>query len=327
MKALVWIFSIILFLILVTYTAFKVSPMPSVLLIRKAFKDGGTKTNEALAKHVPDGITENLNLKYDDKFEETLLDVYYPVSIEKSDSLLPVIFWIHGGGWVAGDKSELANYCKIITSNGYVVVSVNYSLAPGEKFPMQIIQLNHALAFLKKNSKQYHIDTSKIFLAGDSGGAHLATVLSNVISVPSYADILKITPSISRNELKGAILFCGPYDLQNADFEGPNGGFMRTVLWSLSGKKDFQSDKKFSYASIINFVNSDFPPAFISVGNADPLKGQSELLSRKLSSLNVMTDTLYFPENYSPPLQHEYQFDLDSEAGKQALERLLRFVN
>jgi acetyl esterase len=86
------------------------------------------------------------------------------------------------------------------------------------------------------------------------------------------------------------------------------------------------NDERFMLASVTNYVTGTFPPAFISSGNGDPLAPQAVALAQKLEGLGVETDSLFFPADYSPPLPHEYQFNLDIPAGQEALARTLAFV-
>jgi acetyl esterase/lipase len=77
----------------------------------------------------------------------------------------------------------------------------------------------------------------------------------------------------------------------------------------------------------VNHVTADFPPAFISGGNTDPLtKPQSVHLAEGLSELDVHVTTLFFTENHEPGQPHKYQFNLDSEEGQRALEENLQFL-
>ena len=78
--------------------------------------------------------------------------------------------------------------------------------------------------------------------------------------------------------------------------------------------------------SVARHVTSEFPPAFVSVGNADWLAPQSEILAAAMESAGVSTDRLFFPEYYEPGVRHEFQFYLDAEAGKAALTRSLEFL-
>jgi acetyl esterase len=324
LRILFWFIGIIIFLVLAGYIAMQVSPWPKALLVRDAFRKGGENTNANNEKFVPPGIASQLNLNYgDSNNEDETLDIYYP---ENTDSALTTVVWIHGGGWLGGDKSELSNYCKVLASKGYTVVSMNYSLAPGTNYPEQIFQINKALSYLTRNASKYNIDPKKILLAGDSGGAHLASVVANVISSEEYALKIGVTPGMNRDDLAGVILYCGPYDLKDKG-EGDFRDFSDLALWSFSGTKDFESHPPFSTAYIIDFIVPEFPPAFISVGNKDPFDPHGRSLARKLSGFGVYTDTLFFPADYEPGLPHEYQFNLGSKEGMLALDRSIEFIN
>ena len=315
---------IIFFLI---FLAFKFSPWPSALLIRHYFNKEGVKVNKALKKYAPDGITAILNQQYDPSDRDAFLDIYYPSNVSNTNRQLPVIVWVHGGGWVAGSKENIANYCKILAGKGYAVVSVGYSLAPGKHYPTPVKQVNIALSYLQGNAKKFHIDPSHFILAGDSGGAHIAAQTGAIISNTDYGRLIGISPSIGARQLSGVILYCGPYDAQLINPNSDYNSFNKSVLWAYIGKKDFVNHPLYKTVSVINYVNSNFPPCFISVGNGDPLHEQSEAFARKLSMLNVKVDTLFYAQDYTPLLPHEYQFNLDIAAGKKALEQSIRFLD
>ncbi len=308
------------------FLAFKFTPWPSALLIRYAFTKGAKAANEALVKYVPKGITVVADQQYAVNDQDAFLDVYYPTAIAQKDTLLPVVVWIHGGGWVSGTKKEASNYYRILAAKEFVVVSVDYSIAPEKHYPLPLQQVNAALSFFKQNAKRFHIDAARFFIAGDSGGAHIAAQVANIISSESYSRLTGISPGINRDELSGLLLYCGAYDVALADLNGDYGSFLKTILWAYSGKKNFKDDPLFKTASVIDYIDGNFPPCFISVGNGDPLQIHSLNLARKLDTLKVQVDTLFFPEDQQPPLPHEYQFDLDVSAGKLTLERSVRFM-
>ena len=74
------------------------------------------------------------------------------------------------------------------------------------------------------------------------------------------------------------------------------------------------------------YVTADCPRTFISAGNADPLLPQSVAFAEALAGRKAYVDTLFFPNDHSPALPHEYQFNLDTDAGKLALERSVKFL-
>jgi acetyl esterase len=318
------IFTILPLLLLSALIAFQVSPWPSVLLIRRTLNEDTQRASQALEKHAPPALSAQLNEHYDPADPEALLDVFYPSAI--TDKPLPAIVWVHGGGWVSGSKDDIANYGKVLAGRGYTVVGVDYSLAPGKIFPTPIRQVNAALGYLVKNAERLRIDPDHIILAGDSGGAHIAAVTANVIAVPSYAAMLGIVPAIERRQLAALLLYCGAYNVDGLDLDGPFGRFLTTVLWSFSGSKDFKSNPGFAAAWVLNYVTAEFPPSFISAGNGDPLLLQSIALADRLASRGARVERLFFANDRQPPLPHEYQFNLDNEAGRQALERSVAFL-
>jgi acetyl esterase/lipase len=310
----------------VIFIAFSVSPKPGAHLIRILFNKKGRRVNQALASKVPATVSAVLNEQYDLHDPDAFLDLYYPTALNQNNQLLTTVVWIHGGGWVAGDKEQTANYCKILAARGFIVVAIDYSLAPEKNYPLPVRQANAALAYLTKNALRLHIDKNHFVLAGDSGGAHIAAQVANLISSSGYATLLGISPALDRSDLAGIILYCGPYDTGKADVDGALGRFVTTVLWSYSGTKDFMHDPYFATANLVNYLTKDFPPTFISVGNDDPLAAQSYELADDLRKLGVSVDTLFFRKDDIPSLPHEYQFNLDIDAGKMALDSCTFFL-
>ena len=98
------------------------------------------------------------------------------------------------------------------------------------------------------------------------------------------------------------------------------------MFWSYFGTKKYSTDARLEQFSVPRHITGGFPPIFISVGNRDQLAPQSYMFAEIAKRKGVPVDSLFFPESYAPPLRHEYQFDLDSDAGKLALERSLEFL-
>ena len=324
LRIVLWTVGLAVVLSVGSAIAFQVSPWPAVLLIRYSFDKGAAEASRALETHVPAGVTAVLNEQYDPGDGQAYLDVFYPTAIADSERRLLTVVWVHGGGWVSGRKDDVGNYAKILAGKGFTVVSVNYAIAPGATYPTPVRQVAAALAYLVQNAARLHVDPARFVLAGDSAGAHIAAQVANSIAVPSYAQAVGLRPSIERSRLVAVLLYCGPYSIDHVHLEGPFGDFQKTVLWAYSGGKDFASNRRFATASVIHYVTSAFPPAFISAGNADPLQRQSIAFADTLESRGVAVERLFFDANYKPALPHEYQFNLDTEAGRLALDRSVR---
>ncbi|UCA61815.1 alpha/beta hydrolase [Chryseobacterium rhizoplanae] len=329
-RGLLWTITTIVIIASAIFIFFLVSPWPDAILLRHKFNENSKIVSEKLEPFVPSEVSTMYDLHYIPDDKDAIFDVHFPDSISTTDQVLPTIVWIHGGGWVSGSKEDVANYCRILSGKGYTVVAIDYSLAPEFKYPTPVIQANIALDYLNINADNLHIDPSSIIIGGDSGGAHIAAQLANIISEPQYAAKFHIKSSLQRQQLKGVLLFCGAYDindLKQADLTSPHQDFLKTALWAYTGTKDFIHNPELATASVADYVTATFPPSFITVGNADPLARQSYAFARKLSRLNVRVDTLFFPQNYKPSLCHEYQFNFNSPAGKMAMEKTAAFLS
>jgi len=321
-RMLLIVLAVLVVLAVGLYLAFRFSPLPSVYVIRYVFSQGDQTAMAALEPYVPSNIAERLDLAYGDRPDETF-DIFYP---EGTDTPLPTIVWVHGGGWIGGSKTGVANYLRIVAGHGYTVVGLDYTTAPQALYPTPVRQVNAALGYLVANADALNIDADTIILGGDSAGSQIAAQFANVVTSPAYAEEVGIAPSLAAEQLAGIALFCGAYQLDGISLDGEFGWFIQTVLWAYTGVKDFMNDPEFEQASVTHYVTADFPPAFISGGNGDPLTPQSHHLADSLAAQGVAVETLFFPDDLEPPLPHEYQFDLDRPEGMEALERLLAFL-
>jgi acetyl esterase/lipase len=304
------------------YAAFQLSPWPSVLLIRHSFAAGGAEAAASVASLVPKDVSAQRDLRYATGDRDALFDVFAPADARAP---LPTVVWVHGGGFVAGSRTELSNYLQILAARGFVTIGIDYALAPSARFPTPVRQANAALAHIVANAKQFNVDPERIFLAGDSAGAQIAAQTALVISEPEYARRLGIKAGIARASLRGVVLFCGPFDPASVNFEGPYADFLRTVLWSYVGTPD-RRDPRVQQIAVAPHVTAAYPPVFISVGNADPLAPQSVALAAALRAQGVEVDTLFFPHDHDPPLRHEYQLLLATDAGRLSLDRSVAFL-
>lgn len=317
-----WTLGIVAVTIVVGAAAFAFTPWPSVALVQYMFSKGDQASEAALEKHVPANVETRRNLAYGQGRAE-VFDINYP---QGTRAQLPTIVWVHGGGWVAGSKDGVANYLKVLAGRGYTTVGLEYPHGFGVTYPEPVEKVGAALAYLVANAVELNIDAERIVLAGDSAGAQIASQIAIITTDPAYASLVELTPTLRPDQLKGVLLVSGAYDIESIDLGGQFGWLVETVLWAYSGTRNFLHDDKFLLASVLQQVTGAFPPAFVSSGNGDPLHGQAMALAEKLEKLGVKVASLFFPSDYQPPLPHEYQFNLDNEAGREALERMMSFV-
>ncbi len=105
--------------------------------------------------------------------ERQVLDVYAP----ENAKALPVVFWIHGGGWQAGDKTSVQIKPRVFNERGFVFVSTNYRLLPDVEMDVLIRDVAKSLGWVHDNIAQYGGDPRRIFVMGHSAGAQLAALL------------------------------------------------------------------------------------------------------------------------------------------------------
>jgi len=322
--------SIIGFIVLVLII-FRVSPAPGAWVIRSVFDRNSAKVLTALEKHQPSvAITSVLNQQYRKNDADAQLDVYYPASTPK-DAMLPTIIWTHGGAWISGDKSNDAPYFKLLAAEGFTVVALDYSLAPEHQYPTPIHQMNDAYDYLQKNASRFHIDSNKFILAGDSAGAQLSSQMGAIVTNPEYAHTVGVTSSLSPSQLRGLVLNCGIYMMDGLTQPDPTlpkliGWGDDISVWAYSGTKDF-SDPVIKQMSAYYHVTKNYPPVYISGGNADPLtNAQAKPFADLLMSLGVNVTENFFADDHKPALPHEYQFNLDNQDGMTAFQKTIEFV-
>jgi acetyl esterase/lipase len=105
--------------------------------------------------------------------ERQVLDIY---ALDDAKDL-PVVFWIHGGGWQQGDKTSVQIKPRVLTELGFVFVSTNYRLLPHVEMGVLIRDVAKSLGWVHKNIAEHGGDPTRIFVMGHSAGAQLAALL------------------------------------------------------------------------------------------------------------------------------------------------------
>ena len=105
--------------------------------------------------------------------ERQVLDVYSPPGAKN----LPVVFWIHGGGWQTGDKKDVQLKPQAFTEKGFVFVSTNYRLLPNVDMGTIIRDVAKSLGWVHKHIAEYGGDPNRLLVMGHSAGAQLAALI------------------------------------------------------------------------------------------------------------------------------------------------------
>ncbi len=189
------------------------------------------------------------------------LNVYHPAGSEA----VPVVLYVHGGGFTSFDKWEGQHWASHLLPWGYAVVSVDYRLAPEHPFPAAIADVQCAIAWVRQHASEYHLDAQHLAVAGSSAGGHLAA-LAGMAGAPT-APKLPWKPSCgagSNLQVQAVVSHSGPMDLKKIVSTKP--GREAVVAFVGSACAD---PTPCDHASPLSYVSSGAPPVLLFHGAAD----------------------------------------------------------
>lgn len=234
--------------------------------------------------------TVQKNVQYGQTSEE-VADMYL-----LNKGVHPAIIFIHGGGWMAGDKSAYEGRARKYALAGFHVIAINYRLAkfddPNSQWNAQLQDVQLAVRWLKANAATFRIDPNKIAVGGDSAGGHLSLFLGSLDQIVQSAEGNRHTLYIDQSPKACAVLdMFGPCDLSSPKMQD-----LIMTLPLLHGKTYAEAPALYYAASPINYMNHQTSPTFIVHGTTDIVVpySQSVLLDQKLSNLGVYHKFLTF---------------------------------
>jgi acetyl esterase/lipase len=199
------------------------------------------------------------------------------------------IIFIHGGGWVSGDKSGYAARAKKYALAGFSVIAVNYTLAKRHdertKWPKQLEDIQTAVRWVRKNAASFGVDPNRIAAGGDSSGGHLALFLGALDeAVEGTSSILYSGYS---SKVSVVLNMFGPSNLAAPD--------MIAAIWDLSLFSE-RTIESFAKASPINYISPTMSPVCTIHGNSDQVipYSQSVALHKELDYHGVANKLVTF---------------------------------
>lgn len=257
----------------------------SVLLCHFAF----AQSRPADAKRPPiaaQAVKAYRDLEYVQKgHERQKLDLYLP---EKSAGPLPLIIWIHGGGWQNGSKENCPPLRDGYAERGYAVASINYRLSGHATFPAQIEDCKAAIRWLRSRAKEYRLDPARFAAWGSSAGGHLVALVGTSGDVKAF----DVGANLDRSSRVQAVCdYYGPTDFMA--FVSTPGYASHASATSpeskLIGGAVKDNREKAARANPITYVSKDDPPFLIVHGDKDPTVpiNQSQLLHEALKQAGV----------------------------------------
>ena len=297
------------------------SPMPIVRLLRRG-KDAQASW-PAGEEDAENRVETICDLTYESSYGRNCYDLYLP---KDGGEAMPVLLWVHGGAFVAGNKEGVKNWASCLAAKGIAVAAVEYQWAPEASWPAQVIQIGQCCRALKAVAEEKKLDLSRVVIAGDSAGAHMAAQFALIHSSEAFRRDSGLEPSLEEGALKAALLFCGPYDI--GAMARPSSRFLRLAMhrvgWSYLGKRNWTSSREAKLTVIKNYVTEAFPPTYITDGNRYSFENQGRALAAALRQKGVPVKSLFFSSEKN--VNHEYQFDLKDPEARMCYDGVCEFL-
>ncbi|MBI5774427.1 MAG: alpha/beta hydrolase [Verrucomicrobia bacterium] len=235
---------------------------------------------------VPEGTKAHRDLAYvANGHERHKLDLFVP---EKAEGPLPLIIWVHGGGWQNGSKDGCPPLRNGYTERGYAVASINYRLSGHAIFPAQIEDCKAALRWLRAHAREYNLDPQRFGVWGSSAGGHLVALLGTSGDLKEYDVGANLNQS---SRVQAVCDYYGPTDftvfVTTPGYESHASATSPEA--KLIGGAVMENKDKAARVNPITFVSRDDPPFLIVHGDEDktvPIN-QSQLLFAALKKVGV----------------------------------------
>jgi len=230
---------------------------------------------------LPEGVQAHRDLAYvENGHERQKLDLYLP---EKADGPLPLVIWVHGGGWQNGSKEGCPPLRQGFLQRGYAVASLDYRLSGDAIFPAQIEDCKAAIRYLRVHAKEYGLNADRFGVWGSSAGGHLVALLGTSGDEKAF----DVGPNLGASSRVQAVCDCyGPTDLTQMDSHAVAGTRLKhndpkSPEACLIGGPIQENREKAARANPITYATTNaLPPFLIMHGDVDPIVPfyQSELL-------------------------------------------------
>ena len=205
---------------------------------------------------------------------------------------VPVLIYIHGGGWVFGDKGGSPNSFLPYIERGWDVVNVEYRMASSASAPGAVEDVRCALRWVYNNAAQRHFDTNRIVVSGHSAGGHLALMTGLLSENAGMDDACPAEANAPPMKVAAIVNWFGISDV-NEILSGPD---RRTyaVAW-LSGAADKRAVAKQS--SPLTYVHAGQPPVITIHGDHDSVVpySQATALKAALDKAGVRNELVTIP--------------------------------
>jgi len=266
------------------------------------------------------GVERVRNITYHTaRGKELRLDVFRPT--ERADKH-PVALYVHGGGWVIGNKNQQGLMTmNALASRGWVCVSINYRLSPRATFPEHLHDVKRAIKWVRENIANHGGDPDFVVICGGSAGAHLSALAA---LTPNDREFQVDFPEVD-TRVQGCVGYYGVYDFCDRHGHWPHRLFRAVLLERVVMKRRFaDSEELFRNASPAHRVSADAPPFFLIHGDRDSLAPVHESRSFSAELAEVSEHPVVYAE--IPGANHAFEI-FPSVRSAAVIDGVVRFCD
>lgn len=255
---------------------------------------------------------------------ELLVKVYEPK--ERTKSKLPVVLWIHGGGYVLGHPDGDDPLCeRIVIRAESVVVSVDYRLAPEHPYPAAINDCYSALEWIVNNCEELGIDVNKIAIAGASAGGGLTAALALLARDRGEINIafqMPLYPMIDdRNTTASS------YEINEENMPRAWNRENNIAAWKMYLGSEASKEVSPYAAPAREKELAGLPPTYTCVGDLDPFRDETIDYVKRLASAGVPVEFHLYPGCYHGFDAIFNNVEISKRANSEYIDALARALN
>jgi len=208
-------------------------------------------------------------------FRPLRLDLYRPRNKGSVTRGLPLVVYVHGGGWQSGHTRHagaFANWPGVLAqlaSKGYVVASIEYRLSGEARFPAAIQDVKTSIRWLRSKSAQFGIDPTSVIVWGGSAGGQLAALAATSCKVESLAPDPQSPLAAQSDCVQGLVTWYGVFDFVNAPLSGAAEQPANSPVKKYLGCMPSDCRSSAELASAVTHLDKSDPPALLIHGDLD----------------------------------------------------------
>jgi acetyl esterase/lipase len=244
-------------------------------------------------------------------------EVKADVSWPEGPGPFPVVVWFHGGGWRFFSKSANEGLARYLTNRGFVVMNMDYRMAPAVKMKTIIEDAQGAVVWAKDHANEYHGDPARLAVGGHSAGAHLAAMAAMACGDPFFTPSY---PSAQGNDCQVAAIVPVSAVFDFEGFTEREASVPR--IEEIFGATPQQDPDLYRRCSPLAYIRPDLPPQLVVYAGKENLRPRIERYLARLQPSGAP-----YQVYMQPKVNHIWVIQSDTEPAHQTYDRIIAFLN